>query len=310
MNTLSPSVKGMLLVSLGTTLFSSKSILIQLAYQVGATVDQLMLIRMLVALPCYLLMGFWAWGRLTDKPDIKTLFLIALPGFGCYHIASYLDMWALQFLSAGLERVLLFSYPIIVIGLSALQGSRLTGAQWFGVLVAYVGVGLFFMGDIYVHEQVSLLAAAAVLVAALFTAFYMRASQTYGKRYSSDLFTAVAMGITGLTIPSHYMALHGVNLGVSLANISAEIWVYGIVLSLVMTVLASVVLNRGIGLVGASRGSVVGMLGPMVTLLVAAWLLGQSITSLHILAVFITVLGVAMVTNKWNPLQRILSDKG
>ena len=305
MNRLSPSVKGMLLVCLGTTLFSSKSILIQLAYQVDATVDQLMLIRMLVALPCYLLMGFWAWGRLTEKPSPKTLLLIALPGFGCYHLASYLDMWALQFLSAGLERVLLFSYPIIVIVMSALQGTRLMRAQWLGVIVAYAGVGLFFLQDVRLHAEVSLLAVGAVLLAALFMAFYMRASQTYGTRYSSDLFTAVAMGITGLTIPIHYVSLHGIDLGTSLAGISAEIWVYGIVLSLVMTVLASLLLNRGIGLVGANRGSVVGMLGPMVTLLAAAWVLEQPVTPLHLLAVLITVLGVALVTKKWKPSQRL-----
>jgi len=148
--------------------------------------------------------------------------------------------------------------------------------------------------DLRVQTEVPLQAVAAVLLAALLTAFYMRASQTYGQRYSSDLFTAVAMGITGLTIPSHYVTVHGVNL----VGISATVWGYGIVLSLVMTVLASFVLNRGIAMVGASRGSVVGMLGPMVTLFVAAAILKQPITPWHIVAVAVTVCGVALVTCK------------
>jgi len=294
MKTFSPILKGMLLVCFGTTLFSSKSILIQLAYQVGASVDQLMLIRMLVALPCYLLLGVWAWQRLPIKPSGRDLMLMALPGFACYHLASYLDMWALQFLSAGLERILLFSYPIMVIAIGVLQGGRLTARQSLGALVAYLGMGLFFVQDLRVQTEVPLQAVAAVLLAALLTAFYMRASQTYGQRYSSDLFTAVAMGITGLTIPSHYVTVHGVNL----VGISATVWGYGIVLSLVMTVLASFVLNRGIAMVGASRGSVVGMLGPMVTLFVAAAVLKQPITEWHIVAVAVTVCGVALVTCK------------
>jgi len=294
MKTFSPILKGMLLVCLGTTLFSSKSILIQLAYQLGASVDQLMLIRMLVALPCYLLLGVWAWKRLAIKPCGRDFALMALPGFACYHLASYLDMWALQFLSAGLERILLFSYPIMVIAIGVLQGGRLTARQSLGTLVAYLGMGLFFVQDLRVQAEVPLQAVAAVLLAAILTAFYMRASQTFGRRYSSDLFTAVAMGITGLTIPSHYVAVHGV----SLAGISATVWGYGIVLSLVMTVLASFVLNRGIAMVGASRGSVVGMLGPMVTLFAAAAVLNQPITALHIAAVAVTVCGVALVTRK------------
>lgn len=294
MKSFSPVFNGMLLVCLGTTLFSSKSIVIQLAYQLGASVDQLMLIRMLVALPCYLLLGVWAWKRLVIKPSQRELLLMALPGFACYHLASYLDMWSLQFLTAGLERILLFSYPIMVMAISVIQGSRLTASQCLGALVAYMGMGLFFVQDLRVQGEVPLTAVAAVLLAALLTAFYMRASQTYGRRYSSDLFTAVAMGITGLTIPSHYVAMHGVNL----QGISAPVWGYGIVLSLVMTVLASFVLNRGIALVGASRGSVVGMLGPMATLLVAAGVLDQPITALHILAVLVTVCGVALVTRQ------------
>jgi len=294
MKLLSPVLKGMLLVCIGTTLFSSKSILIQLAYQVGASVDQLMLIRMLVALPCYLLMGLWAWKRLTVKPSGRDLLFMALPGFACYHLVSYLDMWSLQFLTAGLERILLFSYPVMVIAIGVMLGGRLTARQYLGVSIAYLGMGVFFVQDLRMQDEVPLMAVAAVLLAALLTAFYMRASQTYGQRYNSDLFTAVAMGITGLTIPSHYVALHGVNL----EGISTTIWGYGIVLSLVMTVLASFLLNRGIAIVGASRGSVVGMLGPMVTLFVAAAALSQPVTALHIFAVLVTVCGVALVTRQ------------
>lgn len=289
----SNTTKGFLFVACGTTLFSSKSILIQVTFNAGATVDQLMLVRMLLALPVYILMGVWAWSRLQSKPTINTLMLIALPGFACYHIASYLDMWALQFLTAGLERIVLFSYPIFVVIFRVITGNRLTRSQLVGLLIAYLGVIIFFLQDIRLHQGTSMIAVFAVLFAAVLTAYYMLASQKYGQAYNSDLFTAVAMGVTGFTIPLHYVSVHGFNV----SEITRTVWMYGALLSIVFTVLASFLLNRGISLVGAQSGSVTGMLGPMITLALAAWLLDQPFTLVHCLAVLLTVFGVSLVTN-------------
>lgn len=296
------NTKGILLVCLGTTLFSSKSILIQWAFNAGASVDQLMLIRMLIALPFYFVAGLWAWKKLEHKPPLSAFALIALPGFACYHIASYLDMWALQFLTAGLERIILFSYPIIVVVIQAFRGHSINRVQWLGLATAYLGVLLFFRQDVQLYQSTSMLAVSAVFVAALLTAYYVLASQKFGRQYSSDFFTAVAMGITGLTIPSHFVVMNGFNL----SGIGLDIWAYGAFLSIVLTVFASFALNRGIGLAGAQKGSVAGMLGPMITLLMAAWILNQPFTLMHGLAVAVTVLGVSLVTQS-ERLGRFLS---
>lgn len=286
------SLKGILLVSLGTTLFSSKSILIQLAYESGATVDQLMLIRMLVALPFYIVLGVLAWRSLKSKPQLIDCALIMLPGFACYHIASYLDMWSLQFLTAGLERVILFSYPIFVVIIRAFQGEYMNRVQVLGLALAYAGVLVFFYQDLQLHDVVSPVAVGAVLIAACLTAFYMLASQKYGRKFSSDFFTALAMGVTGFTIPMHYTFVFGFNAD----GISLTIFSYAVVLSLFATVLASVVLNRGIHIIGAQKGSVAGMLGPMITLCLAALILDQPFTLLHATATCMTILGVTVVT--------------
>ena len=304
-NALTDNHKGLLLVCLGTTLFSSKSILIQLAFKAGATVDELMLIRMLVALPIYILIGYFAWKRLTITPSLQAIAVIALSGFACYHIASYLDMWSLQFLTAGLERIVLFSYPIFVVILHSFAGQTISRAQWFGLAVAYSGVALFFIQDIQLHENTSLIAVLAVVLASLLTAFYMIASQKYGRKYNSDLFTAVAMGITGITIPSHYVAMHGINV----SSISGEIWAYGIFLSLFLTVLASFVLNRGIAIVGANKASVTGMLGPLLTLTLAAYILDEPLTWVHGLAVMTTIIGIVLVTQPNGIIIRSLNYK-
>jgi drug/metabolite transporter (DMT)-like permease len=202
-------------------------------------------------------------------------------------------MWALQFLTAGLERIVLFSYPLFVVIIRVFQGQGINRVQLLGLVVAYLGVRGVFLQDIQLHENTSVIAVVAVFIAAILTAFYMLASQHYGGRYSSDLFTAVAMGITGFTIPIHYFSQHGLDL----TNISLQIWGYGVILSLAFTVLASFVLNRGIGIVGAQTGSVAGMLGPMITLTIAAWVLDQPFTVIHGIAITITVLGVSMVTH-------------
>lgn len=286
------TTKGLALVCLGTTLFSSKSILIQLAFQAGASVDQLMLIRMLVALPFYIFIGYFAWKRLSIKPTLRSLFTITLCGFSCYHLASYLDMWSLQFLTAGLERIILFSYPILVLVIQSFNGHKVGLVPWIGLSIAYLGVALFFFQDIQLHTDTSLLAVSAVALAAFLTAGYMIASQKYGRKYSSDFFTAVAMGITGITIPLHYFSRHELNL----TDINTQVWAYGVFLSIFLTVLASFILNRGIAIVGANKASVTGMLGPILTLTMAAYFLDQPFTWLHAVAVTITVLGVSLVT--------------
>ena len=298
------NTKGIMLVCLGTTLFSSKSILIQWAFNAGASVDQLMLIRMLIALPFYCLAGLWAWKKLEHKPPFHALVLMALPGFACYHIASYLDMWALQFLTAGLERIVLFSYPIMVVLIQAFLGHSIHRLQWLGLAVAYLGVLLFFRQDVQLYQSTSLLAVAAVFLAAVLTAYYVLASQKYGRQFSSDFFTAVAMGVTGLTIPSHFVAMNGFNI----SGIGLDIWAYGAFLSIVLTVFASFVLNRGIALAGAQKGSVAGMLGPMMTLMMAAWVLNQPFTAMHGVAVAVTVVGVGLVTQS-NKLKRWFNSR-
>ena len=103
--------KGIFFVVLGTLLFSSKAIIVKLLFQIGLGPLELQTLRMLIILPFYLLIIWWSIARKGWGVSNKDIFGAVLAGIACYHIASYLDLQGLLYISAGLERMILFCYP-------------------------------------------------------------------------------------------------------------------------------------------------------------------------------------------------------
>jgi len=290
---------GIVLVIIGTTLFSSKSILIQWIMQQGVNVEQLMVLRMSFSFPLFLAMGIWSYQRLTIKPQIQDYLAIMLVGILCYHLASYLDMWALQSISAGLERILLFSYPIFVTIYQRFRGEKFVPTQYIGAILSYLGILIFFWED-QSHTQDSLVwGVVAMVIAAMLTAMFTIASQTYGNKLNSYFFTSVAMGITALSIGLHtliYMQTNAQEFAQLSWNFSAVTW-FGIsILAIACTLIASICFNRGISLAGASAGSIAGTIGPIITIVLSALFFGEIITWIHWFGVALVVLGVGLVS--------------
>ena len=288
-------VIGILMVTLGTLLFSAKSIVIQWLFGFGVSVEQLLLMRMMVSFPFYLILGGLPIRHMRRRgkrlPSLSQCLGMIVAGMLCYHAAAYLDMWALQRITAGLERTILFSYPLMVAIIQHFRGDKLKALQWASLGLAYVGIWLFYYEDHQIFGDVIFWGAIAVVLAAALTSYYVLASQHYTRQIHSDLFTSVAMSVTALSISTHV----GVFAPSFTLVLSLPIIMRVFVLAVCCTVLASVLLNRGIAVSGAVYGSIAGMLGPLITVLLSGAVLGAPITSRHGLAPALVIVGVVGV---------------
>lgn len=293
-----PSTQALLgsaLIVLGAIGFSAKSILIKLAYADSAQVDAitLMTLRMLFALPFFLAVALWhgkAAAATRRREDWVALLFLGVTG---YYLASLLDFKGLEHISAGLERLILFLYPTFVVLLTALLYRRgISGAQRLALLLSYVGIGLVYGTQPMAASPDITLGALLVLGSAVAFAVYMTASGHYIPRFGSRRFTAYSMSIAcGVTI-AHFMLTREIGQLV----VSADVLLLAIGLALISTVLPAFLMNAGIRRIGADRAAIVGTVGPVSTLMLAYFILDESMALPQVLGAALVLCGVLLVS--------------
>lgn len=178
--------------------FSSKSILIKLAYADSAQIDAitLMTLRMMLALPFFLAVALWSRVPETSKRHRTDWVALILLGVMGYYLASLLDFTGLQYISAGLERLILFLYPTIVVLLTALLYRKpINRYQGLALLLSYLGILLVFASNQEIESPDILLGAMLVFVSAVVFALFMTGSGHFIARFGARRFTAYSMSI-------------------------------------------------------------------------------------------------------------------
>ncbi|MDR2637870.1 MAG: DMT family transporter, partial [Zoogloeaceae bacterium] len=169
---------GILFALLGAVGFSFKAILVKLAYRYGIDAETLLALRMGLALPLYLLIGLFARRERRGRMQGRDWLWMAWLGFVGYYLSSYLDFLGLKHISSGLERLILFLYPTMVIVISALFLKKPVGRRTIlALLLCYVGIALA-VGHDFGHADVDtghevLLGSALVFAAAVSYALYL-----------------------------------------------------------------------------------------------------------------------------------------
>ena len=289
---------GVLLAAIGTFLFALKSIFIKLAFAASTGPTLLLTLRMLIALPFYLFVLWRLRRRRHGEPLDRRLVAGALGlGFLGYYLAAYLDLSGLQYISAQMERLTLFTYPAIVavlawIFLGEALGPRIILAIalcWTGVLVMY-GQEKTFAEGTNVGSGILLVSGAAVSYS-----LYVLFAKPLMLRIGSLEFTSLAMiGSTGFVIV-HFLATHRPS---ELLNARPMVYGIGLVLAFVCTVIPSFMINEAIVRIGATRTSVIGSIGPVLTMLLAIVVLDESSSVQHFVGMFVAVVGVSLVAKK------------
>lgn len=286
-----------LFVILGTIGFASKGVLIKLAYGDSSRIDPvtLMTLRMLISAPFYVMALVWTSIRhpLESGTTIPWGKVIVLGLLG-YYLASLLDLSGLQYLPAGTERMILYLYPTMVILISALAfRTPIRRHTLLALLISYAGIGLIFAANIRLGQHLWL-GAVLVFLSALSFALFMLGSGRMVRQLGSIRFTALSMLVSSLAIVIHFSLTQRIS---DLAQPHDVLWL-AVLIALFSTVMPSFFMAAGLKQLGPEVTSAMSAAGPIVTLLLAAWLLQEPITLLQLAGVALVLTGVWQVSKR------------
>ncbi|GKT12821.1 MAG: hypothetical protein ISEC1_P1802 [Thiomicrorhabdus sp.] len=298
---------GFLLAIIGTALFSLKSIFIKLAYIEGLNADSVLMVRMAIALPIYLVILAWL---IKTKPIPECLssklLKITLLGFIGYYLSSWLDLKGLEMISAQLERLTLFTYPILVAILGALFfNTPLTRKIILALIVTYVGLVIVFMQELSLSGENVPLGILLVFLAALSFSFYVLFGKNLIQQIGSLWFTSLAMSVSSAFVLIHF-AIIGDFDNLHISNLA---WLWLVLLAVVSTVIPSFMISEAIHRIGPAQTGIIGILGPIMTMGLAIYLLNEVFTIWHLLGMCLVIGGVAILTIKKNPFHYLKKIK-
>lgn len=301
-------ITGYLLVAAGSALFSSKAIFIKLAYL--ERLDSLLILawRMVFALPVFLVVGAVALARrkAEAKPMPRRNAVFGAIGIGLigYYIAMVLDFAGLLYVTAQLERLALFTYPIFLIFLgAAFFGMRLTASAVIAAFITYLGLAVVFVSDFAMGGTNVTLGTLLVLGAAVSFALYQLMAKRYIGEMGSTLFTSVALSAAAVTTLAHVFIVRG-HLDTSM---STHYFVLAACTGILATVLPSFFVNAGLARIGAPSTAIISNVSPLLTIYFAVVLLGEAFTLSHAIGTALVVGGVGYHT--WRELRKPVGEE-
>lgn len=291
---------GVLLAILAAFGFSFKAILVKLAYAVPQAVPvdaiTLLSLRMTFALPFFALIAVHASRAAAPMTRGDWLALTVLGLLG-YYGASILDFIGLSHISAGLERLILFTYPTLTVIIGVLfMGKRLQRREIGSLLLSYLGIGLVFFHDLeFSGEARSLLVGSAfVFASSLAYAFYLAGSGALIARLGSVRFTALAMLVSVLATELHLLA----TTPLAALRQPLPVYAYAAAMAVFSTVLPVFLQSAAIRRIGAARSVMIGTLGPLMTIGFAWWLLDEPLSLTQLAGAGLVLVGVWMVSRR------------
>jgi drug/metabolite transporter (DMT)-like permease len=291
-------ISGYLFAASGAVLFSTKSIIIKLAYERGVNAETLLALRMGLSLPIYLVIGLVSFRQHVRRhlalPRLGLVFRAAWVGALGYWLASYTDFLGLRYISAHFERLILFTYPGFVVLFGWLFfGQRVRLVTLMGMAVSYAGLLLIFASG---HDSTAgddaLLGAGLVLSAAIAFAAYQLLAKPAIEQMGSRQFTCVAM--TGAaTIAIGQMLL---TQPASALLVEPIVFAYALLLAIGATVVPSFMLNAALHRISAQANAIIGTLSPVATIILAVVILRESFGWFDVAGTALVLAGVGWAT--------------
>ena len=294
--------QGFLWAVLGTILFSTKAILIKLCFKsTNIDASSLLMLRMLFALPFYAAaMWYYFANQQLKKVKPSTYFAAGLIGLLGYYISSLFDFIGLQYVSASIERIILFIYPTLAVLLNLLIFKvAITKRQWLAILITYIGIGLAYWGELnqIPDTKMFFFGTWMILLCAITFAFYLVGSGKIIPKIGAPQFTSLSMLAASVGIFIHYFVTHqqGIASIVDMPILySSSIWLV-IALAIIGTVIPSFLMSGGMKRIGSNDLAIITSIGPVSTLFQARWILNEAFTWEQILGTVFVVLGVILV---------------
>ena len=287
--------------------FAAKAIFIKLAYAAHPGLDAvtLLALRMIFSLPFFLFMAWWAQRESKGTAPVplsrKDWGFVLLLGFVGYYLSSFLDFWGLQYISAGLERLILFTNPTLVVVLSALFLAKpITRRVALALLVSYAGLALVYWHDLVITNDTRALftGTGLVFMSAVCYAAYMLVGTGLTRRIGSTRFTAYMMLVaTGFVMIQFFIMRP-----LSTLDLPMKIYAYSVGLAVFSTAAPVWMMAEALKRIGASDASMIGTVGPVVTIFLGVIFLGERVSALQLLGAALVLGGVAMISLGRSPV--------
>jgi len=288
---------GLVLALLGVIAFSVRPILIKLAYAYVTDPVTLIALRMVFSLPFFVATAFWVRRDRAHKPlsrgDWRAVLVL---GFLGYYLASFLDFLGLQYISAGVGRLMLFIYPTITVLLSALfLGKYVSRRDTAALMISYAGLALVLSQGFAGENRNPMLGALLVFGSALCYAVYLVSSSQVVARIGSVRFTAYATSVASLLCILQFLLLRPL----SALQLPPPVYALAVAMAVGCTVLPVFVTSEALRRIGANQVAIIGAAGPVSTILLG-WLgLEENMSLLQVTGAALVLAGVLLVTVKY-----------
>lgn len=287
---------GIALAILAAFGFSFKAILVKLAYPYGVDAITLLALRMAFALPVFIWVGFTASRGMAALAP-RDWASVAVMGLAGYYGASIFDFLGLQYISAGLERLILFTYPTLTLLFGMALTRRLASRREVAALaLCYAGIGAAFWHDLEFAPDAGAiwLGGGLVFASALCYAVYLTGSARLIGRLGTARFAALATLISTAAVFGHFLATRPV---VMLAQ-PWPVYGYALAMGIFSTALPVFAQSAAIRRLGSARVALVSMLGPLATIGLAGILLDEPLSLAQLLGAALVIAGVALVSRR------------
>ncbi len=290
----SSTMIGVILAIIGVVMFSAKAVLVKMVYVYGVSPIVTLMLRMLFALPIYVVILIYVQRKKKASISFKQVVMILILGVLGYYFASYLDFLGLKFITASLERLILFVYPTMVVVIVAISKRKMVPLKHIvAILITYSGVFLAFYKNVELQQQPrAWLGVSLIFICALAYALYLFGSNKVILQIGPVRFTCIAMITACIASIVHYGVSNNQQ---NLIGYPIQVYILELIMSVVSTILPSFFISEALKKLGASKVAIIGSLGPISTIILASLFIGEKIGFYQMLGTIVVIIGVLVV---------------
>lgn len=289
-------IYGILLGILGIVLFSSKAVMVKLAYRYHVDALSVLQLRMLFSFPFYVVIAILYRNKQTNNTIVKQDYVwVVFFGFVGYYLASYFDFVGLTYIKASLERIILFLYPTIVLILNKLfLKKQITKIQKGAILLTYMGILIAFWDEVAISGTDTYIGGVFILLSALTYASYLVGSGWLIPKFGVVKFTSYAMLVSCFCVFIHF----SLTSNASIFGHTGQVYLLGFLIAIFATVIPSYLVSLSIKMISSSNFAIIAGAGPISTIILAAIFLNEKLTILQLFGALAVIVGILFVSLK------------
>ncbi len=284
---------GVVFALLAAVGFSAKAILVKLAYLDSVDAMTLLALRMAFSVPFFIGVALWARQHHAEPLNTHDHLLVLGLGLIGYYCSSFLDFLGLEYISAGLERLILFLYPTMTVILTAILYQRAIGRKVIAAMaLCYAGIALVFLHDVGTKEGSIVLGASLVFASTLSYSIYLVGAGHAIARIGTMRFTAYAMVVASAASLLQFVVMRPL----SVLDLPVRVYELSIAMAIFSTVLPVFLLSFAIRRIGSGSASLIGSVGPVSTIYMAYVFLNEQLSLLQISGSMLVLAGVLVIS--------------